>query len=121
VARHDAASVAELERMYLAAARESLAVSRDGARKLLGRDIPYVLLMHVSAMSAHMMPQLLGMYRQAGFRFVTLSQAERDPAYDAYTNLKLPPPPSPQELARQRGVQLMRATDYAPKLERMCV
>lgn len=121
VARHDAAAVAELERMYLAAARESLAVSRDGARKLLGRDIPYVLLMHVSAMSAHMMPQLLGMYRQAGFRFVTLSQAERDPAYDAYTNLKLPPPPSPQELAKERGVKLLRATDYAPQLERMCV
>ena len=120
-AKGDKAAVAELERMYLQAARENAGVARKTARELYGRDIPYVLLMHVSAMSAHMMPQLLGMYRQAGFRFVTLSQAEGDPAYDAYIDLKLSPPPLPQELARQRGVKLMRATDYAPKLERMCV
>jgi peptidoglycan/xylan/chitin deacetylase (PgdA/CDA1 family) len=120
MARHDSAAVAELERMYLAAARESIAASRDAAHKLFGRDIPYVLLMHVSAMSAHMMPQLLDLYRTAGFRFVSLPQAESDPAYRGFTDPRLPAPPSPQELAKAKGVSLMRTTDYAAKLEGMC-
>jgi peptidoglycan/xylan/chitin deacetylase (PgdA/CDA1 family) len=120
-ARHDPAAIAELERMYLAAAQESVTVSRDAAMKLLGRDIPYVLLMHVSAMSAHMMPQLISLYRSAGFRFVTLPQAESDPIYRSYTDLRAPPPPSPQQLAKEKGVTLMRPTDYSAKLDRMCV
>lgn len=119
-ARGDRASIAELERMYLAAAEESIAVSRGGSKQVLGRDIPYVLLMHVSAMSAHMMPRLLRLYREAGFRFVSLPDAESDPAYSGYTDLRLPAPPSPQEMAAQKGVTLMRPTDYGPRLEGMC-
>jgi peptidoglycan/xylan/chitin deacetylase (PgdA/CDA1 family) len=120
-ALHDDASIAELERMYLAAAEESIAVSRDASEKLFGRDIPYVLLMHVSAMSAHMMPRLLHLYRTAGFRFVTLQKAESDPVYRGYTDLRLPAPPSPQDIAKQKDVALARPTDYAPKLDKMCL
>jgi peptidoglycan/xylan/chitin deacetylase (PgdA/CDA1 family) len=119
-AAHDAAGVAELERMYLASAKENIAVSRDTARKLYGRDIPYVLLMHVSAMSAHMMPQVIQLYRDAGFRFVSLPQAESDPAYRAYTDLSLPPPPAPWELALKKGVQLPTAKDYSARLAAIC-
>ena len=106
--------------MYLDSARENIAVSRDTARKLYGHDIPYVLLMHVSAMSAHMMPRLIQLYRAAGFRFVSLPDAERDPAYREYTDLSLPPPPSPWELAANKGVKLGQATDYSTKLAGMC-
>jgi peptidoglycan-N-acetylglucosamine deacetylase len=120
VARHDSAAVAELERMYMAAAQESIDASRDAARKIFGRDVPYVLLMHVSAMSAHMMPRLLQLYRAAGFRFVSLPEAESDPAYRSYTDLSLPAPPSPQEMARARGVTLIRPTDYTARLDQMC-
>ena len=120
VASHDSAAVAELERMYMAAAQENIDASRDAARKIFGRDIPYVLLMHVSAMSAHMMPRLLQLYRSAGFRFVSLPEAESDPAYRSYTDLSLPAPPSPQEMARAKGVTLMRPADYAARLDRMC-
>jgi peptidoglycan/xylan/chitin deacetylase (PgdA/CDA1 family) len=119
-ARHDGAAVTELERMYLSAARENIAVSRDAAQKIFGGDIPYVLLMHVSAMSAHMMPQLLALFRSAGFRFVSLPRAEGGAAYRSYTDLRLPAPPSPQELARQKGVTLRRPTDYSAQLDRMC-
>jgi peptidoglycan/xylan/chitin deacetylase (PgdA/CDA1 family) len=116
----NAAAVAELERMYLDSARENIAVSRETARRLYGRDIPYVLLMHVSAMSAHMMPRVIQLYRAAGFRFVSLPDAERDPAYRGYTELGLPPPPSPSELAAKKGVQLPQATDLSPKLNALC-
>jgi peptidoglycan-N-acetylglucosamine deacetylase len=119
-AAKDTASIAELGRMYLAAAKESIAISRGSAQKLYGRDIPYVLLMHASALSARMMPQVIKLYRDAGFRFVTLAQAERDPVYRGYTDLTLAAPPSPQELASQKHVQLPQATDYSTKLAAMC-
>jgi peptidoglycan/xylan/chitin deacetylase (PgdA/CDA1 family) len=117
---HDQAAVAELERMYLDSARENIAVARETAHKLYGRDIPYVLLMHVSAMSARMMPRLIQLYRDAGFRFVSLPKAESDPAYRAYTDLTLPPPQSPWELAAAKGVKLTQATDYSAKLNAIC-
>ena len=114
------AAVSELEQLYLRSARENIDASRDAARKLYGRDIPYVLLMHVSAMSAHMMPQVVRLYRSAGFRWVSLAQAESDPAYAAYTDLSLPPPPSPQEMAEDKHVALIAAPDYSATLNSIC-
>lgn len=120
MAAKDKAAVAELERMYLDSAREHVDASREVARKLHGRDIPYVQLMHVSAMSARMMPRLLQLYRDMGFRFVSLPQAQRDPAYRAYTDLSHPAPPSVWELAAQKGVRLPQPRDYSAKLAAMC-
>jgi peptidoglycan/xylan/chitin deacetylase (PgdA/CDA1 family) len=120
-ARHDAAGTAELERLYLAAVRQSIVDDRDTAHKLYGRDIPYVLLMHVSAMSARMMPQVLRIYRDAGFQFVSLADAERDPAYRNYTDLSLPPPATRAEAARQKGVRLPAPPDYSAKINAICV
>jgi hypothetical protein len=106
--------------MYLDGVRESIPVARGTAHALYGRDIPYVLLMHVSAMSAHMMPQVIQIYRDAGFRFVSLAEAESDPAYRGYTELSLPPPPPASELARRKGVTLPQATDLQSRLNAMC-
>ena len=119
-AAHDAAAVSELERLYLQAARENISASRDAAHRLYGREIPYVLLMHVSAMSAHMMPQVVRLYRKAGFRFVSLPEAESDPAYAGYTDLAAPPPPSPQELATAKHVTLTPAPDHSARLNTIC-
>ena len=118
--RHDPAGVAELERLYLAAVKQSIAVDRTTAHELYGRDIPYVLLMHVSAMSAHMMPQVLKIYRDAGYRFISLPEAERDPVYREYTDLSLAPPLSTGELAARKGVQLPKAEDYSARLAAIC-
>ena len=100
--------------------KQSIADDRETAHKLYGRDIPYVLLMHVSAMSAHMMPQVLQIYREAGYRFVSLPQAESDPAYREYTDLSLAPPGSRAELAKQAGVILPAPPDYSAKLDAIC-
>lgn len=119
-AKHDEAAVARLERLYLQAERENIRVARRTAHALYGRDIPYVLLMHVSAMSAHMMPQVIRVYRQSGFGFVSLPEAERDPAYGAYTNLRLPPPPPDWKRAQARGVKLPAAPDHSAELDAIC-
>jgi peptidoglycan/xylan/chitin deacetylase (PgdA/CDA1 family) len=116
----NAASVAELERLYMDAAKDSIRVARGTAHRLYGRDIPYVLLMHVSAMSAHMMPRVIQLYRNAGFRFVTIRQAESDPVYAGDIDLRLPPRPSSQELASAKHVQLPAEVDHQAELNSMC-
>ena len=40
---------------------------------------PYVLLMHLRAFDARMLPRLLDQYRRDGAMFVTLEQAQADP------------------------------------------
>jgi peptidoglycan/xylan/chitin deacetylase (PgdA/CDA1 family) len=120
VAAGNGAAVEHLEQLYLQSARENLTASRDAARKVYGRDVPYVLLMHVSALSAKMMPQLLRLYRAAGARFVSLSEAESDPVYAGYTHLDLPPPKSPQQLAIEKGISLREAPDHSSTLASLC-
>lgn len=87
VAARDTAAIARLEAGFLADARTAALAARARAKAQLGRDIPYVLLMHVGSFDAHMLPRLLAMYREMGFRFTTLAEAEADPYYAAAIDL----------------------------------
>jgi peptidoglycan/xylan/chitin deacetylase (PgdA/CDA1 family) len=88
----DRQSIDNLERAYLDAARESIRHSRFLSHRVHRRDIPYVLLLHGGAFTARMMPRLLRLYRDEGFRFVSLEQAQRDRAYATITNPARPGP-----------------------------
>jgi peptidoglycan/xylan/chitin deacetylase (PgdA/CDA1 family) len=105
VTAHDAQGIATLERTYLAAAEEALPA--EGATQP-----PYVLLMHIGAFDAHMLPQLLALYRRHDVRFVSLEDADRDPVYAADVDPRLPPG-SAQPKAVPR-------TDYAAILDTLC-
>ena len=121
VAAHDEKGIAELKRLYLEAAREGVTFYRTLSKQLYGRDIPYVLLMHIGALDSHMLPQLLAMYRDAGFEFVSLPEAERDPAYREDTDPSLPAPPRGLEgKVLARGMTLPPRTNYGPRLEKIC-
>jgi lysophospholipase L1-like esterase len=93
VAKSDGAAIQRMEAAWLAGAEAEGDRSRAMAKALYGRDIPYVLLMHIGAFDARLMPKLLAMYRAKGFRFVTLEAAERDPHYRGEIDPSLPPPP----------------------------
>jgi peptidoglycan/xylan/chitin deacetylase (PgdA/CDA1 family) len=80
-AAKDAAGVAWLEQRYLARAAASMARSRDLSQRLYGRDIPYVLLLHIGSFGAVMMPKLLALLDERGFDVVTLEEAQADAAY----------------------------------------
>jgi peptidoglycan-N-acetylglucosamine deacetylase len=80
-AKHDGAAIATLHDTYLATADEYIRVFRQLSHELYGRDIPYVLLLHVGAFDAKMMPELIGLFRQRGFTFITMPQALSDSAY----------------------------------------
>ena len=121
VTAHDQKSISGLKRMYLQAARESVTFYRTVSHQLYGRDIPYVLMMHIGALDSHMLPQLLALYRKDGFRFVSLAKAEADPAYRSDTDPSLPAEPRGLEgKALERGMKLLPRTDFGPRLNAMC-
>uniref|UniRef100_UPI0035CA9E32 hypothetical protein n=1 Tax=uncultured Sphingomonas sp. TaxID=158754 RepID=UPI0035CA9E32 len=79
--------------------------SRDLAQSVLGRDIPCVLLMHLGAFDARMLPRLLSLYEAMGFGLTTLQAAEADPFYAAARDLSLPgPSPTLEAAALAKGL-----------------
>jgi len=90
--KRDAGAIATLEASFLGDARAAALAARARAKAQVGRDIPYVLLMHVGAFDARMLPKLLALYREMGFRFMTLPEAEADPYYARAVDLSLSGP-----------------------------
>lgn len=104
-AKGDGDAVVGLERSFLDAARTGALRARALSRGALGRDIPYVLLLHLGAFDARVMPRLLAMYEELGFRFAPLAKAQADPFYAAATDLSLPgPSPRLDDAATAAGV-----------------
>ena len=96
-AKNDTAGITQLESSYLQAASDDADSRRAMAKALFGHDIPYVLLMHVGAFDARMLPRLLDLYRSKGFSFVTLKEAENDPFYASSIDPSLPDQPDSLE------------------------
>lgn len=90
VANHDENSIQSLRSSFLAAAGLYMDFYRLRSYQVYGREIPYVLLLHVGAFEAVMLPDLLKLYRRAGLQFVSLPQAESDPAYSEDPELGVP-------------------------------
>ena len=120
--QHNSAAIASLHDSYLATADEYITYSRSLSRSLYGRDIPYVLLLHVGAFDAKMLPELVALYRKRGFQFVTLPQAEADPAYSADPAIAYPGGGLLMELeAARRNVALPTgASEPEAELDKMC-
>jgi peptidoglycan/xylan/chitin deacetylase (PgdA/CDA1 family) len=120
-AKGDDQAVALLESSFLAAADESIRYYRGLSSTLYGRDIPYVLLLHVGAFDAKMMPRLLQLYESRGFKFVTLDDAERDEFYQRDTDLHLQTGPDTlEEAMAERHLALPPHATFAPQLEALC-
>ena len=81
VALHDDAAIAKLHDSYLAVADQYYRLFRELSRMVYGRDVKYVLLIHIGAFDARMLPELLALYRSRGVRFISLGDAISDPAY----------------------------------------
>ena len=107
VAKNDNAGIAQLEKSYLGAAAAAFDYTRELSKAANGRDIPYVLLMHVGALDARLLPRLLELYRAKGASFVSLEDAEKDPFYRNDLDLSLPASPDTLGQAMQaRGLLL---------------
>jgi len=91
VARHDDAAIHELEQDYLDAAAAAIKLSGKTETEQFGKTPPDILLMHIGAFDAHMLPRLIALYKQEGFRFVTLPRAARDRRNIGLVDPRLPP------------------------------
>lgn len=120
IAKGDSDAILKMEHAWIGAASVQADRSRELARKLYGRDVPYVLLMHLGAFDAHMMPKLIALYREKGYRFVSIEQAQRDPYYAADMNPALPPQPQNfEQVAAGKGFEIPRAPQLL-RLDTMC-
>jgi len=116
MAKSDSAAVAQLKSTYLSAAGANIVYYRQLSQTLYHRDIPYVLLMHIGALDAEMLPQLLDLYRSSGFQFITLPEAEHDSFYRLDANPALAPGPTTLEDAL-RARNLPVPASPAPPLD----
>jgi peptidoglycan-N-acetylglucosamine deacetylase len=83
VAKNDTKSIEWLHTSYLNTASEFLALGREQAKLIYGREISYVLLMHLGAYSSTILPDVLDLLKKKGFKLVTLEEAEKDAAYES--------------------------------------
>lgn len=120
-AQKNSAAIAGMQASYLKAAAQSIAYYRGLSHTLYQRDIPYVLLMHIGAFDARMLPRLIALYRSHGFKFVTLKQAQSDPFYRNDLDLNLSPDPDTLEAAMlARHIPMPARISYAPQLNALC-
>jgi peptidoglycan-N-acetylglucosamine deacetylase len=85
--KKDAKSIAWLRSSYLETAAAYLDANRSMAKSVYGREISHVLLLHLGAFSPEILPPLFDLLQARGFQFVTLEEAQRDPAYQSDPNL----------------------------------
>jgi beta-lactamase class A/peptidoglycan/xylan/chitin deacetylase (PgdA/CDA1 family) len=66
---------------YIAYLESVVAFFERRSIEVAGREFPQILLLHASELNSEMMPQILEMFRQRGYRFVSLNEALNDAAY----------------------------------------
>lgn len=81
LAKQDTESIKWLKESYMDIVKEDINLDRNTAHLLFGHDIPYVLLLHLGAFNAVMLPQVLDFIKKEHFQIVTLEKAQSDPVY----------------------------------------
>jgi peptidoglycan/xylan/chitin deacetylase (PgdA/CDA1 family) len=79
--RRDAAAAAKIADDYVRYMAEVFSYFEDISRRVTGREIPQVLLLHANTLNADHFARVAGMLVECGYRFVSLEEALEDPAY----------------------------------------
>ncbi|HEY4358363.1 MAG TPA: polysaccharide deacetylase family protein [Acidobacteriaceae bacterium] len=121
IAKGDTAAVKLLEDNYLKSAADNLDYAHAMSMALYGHDIPYVLLMHVGALDAKLLPRLVELYRKHGVMFISLQEASKDPFYKNNLDLSLEPHPDTLEEAMHlKGLPLPKREPLTVNLATIC-
>ena len=83
----DQAAIDWLRASFLKRAAESLTRGQQAARALFGRDISHILLLHLGAFTALMLPDVLDLLDAHGVALTTLEDAAADSSYAAALDL----------------------------------
>lgn len=77
----DKAMLKKIEAAFLDHTRLQIAYYADLNQQVLGYEPPAIHLLHVNALNAATLDDQLNVFREAGYRFVSLAEAQSDPAY----------------------------------------
>ncbi|MFN7993287.1 MAG: polysaccharide deacetylase family protein [Bryobacteraceae bacterium] len=73
---------ARVERAYVPYLESVVAFFETRSVEVVGREFPQIMLLHASELNSRTMPSILEMFRNRGYRFVSLGAALHDPAYE---------------------------------------
>ena len=79
--RKDAALAQRVANAYIPYMESTLAFIEKRTQEVVGRPIAHILLLHMNALNGDMLDGLLRMFERRGYRFITVDEALRDPAY----------------------------------------
>lgn len=79
--RKDEPTAAKLRNQYLSYSSAEIDYYAKLHEKVFGRETSHVMLLHANRLNARMLDQILALFEEKGFRFVTLDAAQTDPAY----------------------------------------
>lgn len=81
LAQRDAAGAARLRREYLRFAALQIDYLARLNQQVLGYEPPEIMLLHDNQLNADVIEQLLSLFEQRRYKWVSLDQAEQDPVY----------------------------------------
>jgi peptidoglycan-N-acetylglucosamine deacetylase len=81
-AKNDHEAIEWMKQSYLRRAGDCITAAQEAAKRVYGRDISHVMLLHLGGFQTVMLPKLLALLEERGFRLVTLPEAQGDPAYE---------------------------------------
>jgi peptidoglycan/xylan/chitin deacetylase (PgdA/CDA1 family) len=79
--KNDREAMKRVAAAYVPYIKSKFIYFEDESRKLFGRHIKQVLLLHANSINADHFGEIVAMLKQLGYRFVTLGDALTDPAY----------------------------------------
>jgi len=109
LAREPAADLAPYRRAYLEHLRDRAAYYDGLARRVLGRDVRHVLLLHHNLINALFLPDVIGMFRALGWTFVAPAEAYADPVYGLEPGILPAGESLLWSLAKEKGFQDLRS------------
>src|ERR1039458_3410993 len=80
---HDRSSQMRLRREYLAFTAAQIDYFGQMNAEVLGYEPPEIMLLHDNQLNADVMNRILALFEKRGYRWISLSEAERDPVYQA--------------------------------------
>lgn len=78
---NDDSGAGKLRAAYLAYTKDELDYYTRLHQQIFGREIPHVMLLHANRLNADMLDQILKIFEDEKYTFVTLEKAQSDPAY----------------------------------------
>lgn len=115
LATGDTMTAARVRGAYLEYTKTEIAYYAGLSQQVLGYEPPEVMLLHDNKLNADALGDVLALFERAGYRFVTLEIAQRDPAYQIPDTVVTPDGPMWQyRWARTRQVTVNGALEQEP-------